>query len=177
VNQIGIKESPKYGSERRNRAQPRTDKRKSRESVIRILNRLLADEYVLYTKTRKYHWNVTGPRFKPLHDFFKAQYEELETIIDEVAERVPQLGGKAVATLEEFSAVATLVEDPGQYPDDNKMLSNLLNDHEALIRNLRTDADATDEKYHDMGTNDFLIGLMQQHEKTTWMLRAHLEGK
>jgi starvation-inducible DNA-binding protein len=149
----------------------------SREGVIRILNRLLADEYVLYTKTRKYHWNVTGPRFKPLHDFFREQCEQLEGIADEVAERIPQLGGKAVATLEEFRVVATLVEDPGQYPDDNKMLSNLLNDHESLIRDLRTDADETDEKFHDMGTNDFLIGLMQQHEKTAWMIRAHLEGK
>jgi starvation-inducible DNA-binding protein len=27
-----------------------------------------------------------------------------------------------------------------------------------------------------MGTNDFLTGLMEQHEKMAWMLRAFLEG-
>lgn len=149
----------------------------NREAVIRILTKLLADEFVLYTRTRKYHWNVTGPRFQPLHEFFKAQYEELDVIVDEVAERIPQLGGKAISTLDEFRQVTRIKEDAGQYPDANKMLLNLLADHETIIRNLRMDADACDEKYHDMGTNDFLIGLMERHEKTAWMIRAHLEGK
>lgn len=150
---------------------------KNREAVNRILTGLLADEYVLSTKTRKYHWNVNGPRFHPLHEFFRAQYEQLDTIVDEVAERIPQLGGKTISTLEEFKKLTRINEDPGLYPDGDKMLSNLLADHETIIRNLRTNSDACDEEYHDMGTNDFLIGLMQQHEKTAWMIRAHLEGK
>jgi starvation-inducible DNA-binding protein len=37
-----------------------------RESV-KILNTLLADEYILYTKTRNYHWNVTGSHFNDRH--------------------------------------------------------------------------------------------------------------
>jgi starvation-inducible DNA-binding protein len=57
------------------------------------------------------------------------------------------------------------------------MLATLLADHEALIRTLRVDLVACDEKYHDIGTNDFLTGLMEKHEKMTWMLRACLEGK
>lgn len=149
---------------------------KSREGVIQILGTLLADEYVLYTKTRKYHWNVTGPRFQQLHEFFKTLYTQLDIIVDDVAERIPQLGGKAVATLEEFGKLARIEEDAGQYPAANKMLSNLLNDHEAVIRSLRTDADACADRYHDMGTNDFLIGLLEQHEKIAWMIRAHIEG-
>ena len=150
---------------------------KNREYVVKILATLLADEYVLYTKTRKYHWNVTGSRFQQLHEFFKVQYTQLEVIVDDVAERIPQLGGKAVATLEEFKQFTRLKEDAGQYPDANKMLSNLLNDHETIIRSLRTDGDACADKYHDMGTNDFLIGLMELHEKTAWMIRAHVEEK
>jgi starvation-inducible DNA-binding protein len=149
----------------------------NREYVVKILVGLLADEYVLYTKTRKYHWNVTGTRFQQLHEFFKVQYTQLEVIVDDVAERIPQLGGKAVATLEEFKQFTQLKEDAGQYPDANKMLSNLLDDHETIIRSLRTDGDACADKYHDMGTNDFLIGLMELHEKTAWMIRAHVEGK
>jgi starvation-inducible DNA-binding protein len=45
------------------------------------------------------------------------------------------------------------------------MISNLLADHEQVIRNLRTDVDKCDDEYHDMGTNDFLIGIMEKHEK------------
>lgn len=149
----------------------------NREGVVQILSLLLADEYVLYTKTRKYHWNVTGPRFQQLHEFFKTQYTQLEVIVDDVAERIPQIGGKAVATLEEFRQLTRLEEDAGQYPDANRMLSNLLHDHETIIRSLRTDGDACADKYQDMGTNDFLIGLMEQHEKVAWMIRAHVEVK
>ena len=45
-----------------------------RQGVITILTKLLADEYVLYTKTRNYHWNVVGPQFHDLHKFFETQY-------------------------------------------------------------------------------------------------------
>lgn len=161
-----IKTTPKIGIDDKNR-----------DAVCQILSALLADEYVLSAKTRKYHWNVNGPRFHPLHEFLKTQYEQLDAIVDEVAERIPQLGGKTIATLEEFKKLARIKEDPGQYPEADRILSNLLVDHETIIRNLRTNADACDEEYDDMGTNDFLIGLMQQHEKTAWMIRAHLEGK
>jgi starvation-inducible DNA-binding protein len=46
-----------------------------------------------------------------------------------------------------------------------------------VIRKLRKDLKACDEKYNDMGTSDFLTGLMENHEKMAWMLREHLEGK
>lgn len=150
---------------------------KNRSAVCQMLTGLLADEFVLNTKTRKYHWNVSGPRFHPLHEFFEGHYKQIDAFVDEIAERIPQLGGKTIATLEEFKKIARIKEDPGQYPDSDKMLSNLLADHETVIRNLRSNADACDQEYGDMGTNDFLIGLMQQHEKTAWMIRAHLEGK
>ena len=58
-----------------------------RAGVVKILNTLLSDEYVLYTKTRNYHWNVTGPQFNDLHKFFEEQYTELNEIVDDVAER------------------------------------------------------------------------------------------
>ena len=69
------------------------------KSIVDILNKNLSDEYVLYTKTRNYHWNVTGIQFNDLHKFFESQYGELDAIIDDVAERNRSLGGKTVATL------------------------------------------------------------------------------
>jgi starvation-inducible DNA-binding protein len=149
----------------------------SRKGVVEILNARLCDEYTLYTKTRKYHWNVVGPRFHQLHEFFEEQYEIIEEIIDETAERARQLGGKSFGTMEEFVRHSSIKEDPGEYPDANKMIANLLKDHEAIIQTLRKNADECDEEYEDMGTNDFLLEGMQKHEKMAWMLRAHLEGK
>lgn len=150
---------------------------KEMDGVVKVLNTLLADEYILYTKTRNYHWNVVGPQFSELHEFFGKHYEELDRTIDEVAERARQLGGKSVATLVELLRNARIKEQPNEYPDAHTMISNLLNDHEAIIRSLRIDADVTADKHHDMGTNDFLIGLMEKHEKMAWMLRSFLEGK
>ena len=147
-----------------------------REGVLNILGLLLADEYVVYTKTRSYHWNVVGPQFNDLHRFFQAQYEDLNEVVDEVAERARTLGGWALGTLGEFLQNTRLEERPGEYADARTMIVALMEDHEAIIRTLRTDADACDEKYRDMGTNDFLIGLMERHEKMAWMLRAFLAG-
>lgn len=150
---------------------------KHREGVIGLLSPLLADEYVLYTKMRNYHWNVVGPQFNDLHKFFQEQYEALDDVVDEIAERATTLGGHAVGTLAEFVQLARLKEHPARYPDAREMLADLLADHEAIIRTLRRDAETADEQHHDLGTNDFLIGLMQQHEKMAWMVRAFLEGK
>ena len=147
----------------------------NRKGVVGILNTLLADEYILYTKTRNYHWNVVGKDFKERHEFFQEQYEKLDEMIDEIAERTRQLGGLTVATLNEFLQIGHLKENPGEYPSDLKMISNLLKDHESTIKLLRKSAEQCDEEYNDMGTNDFLIGLMEIHEKMAWMLRTHLD--
>jgi len=147
----------------------------NRQSVIGLLNTLLADEYLLYTKTRNYHWNVTGLQFNDLHKFFETQYEALDDIVDEVAERARSLGGRAAGTLEEFRKTARLGEDPGKVPAARDMLAALLADHEALARTLRADVDTVTDKYRDTGTADFLTGLLEQHEKMAWMLRSFLE--
>ncbi len=143
-----------------------------REGVVSLLTSLLADEYVLYTKTRNYHWNIVSPHFNDYHKFFETQYGELEVFIDDIAERIRQLGGNAIATLDELKSHTRLQEHPGKYPSDREMFSNLVSDHESIIRNLRTDLAKSDESFHDMGTSDFLTGLMENHEKMVWMLRA-----
>jgi starvation-inducible DNA-binding protein len=147
----------------------------SRSAVVTILNALLADEYLLYTKTRNYHWNVIGPQFNDLHKFFEQQYEALNEIVDDVAERARTLGGRAFGTLIEFVEHARLKEHPGQAPAAREMLADLLADHETVVRQLRDDLE-TAAKQGDAGTNDFLTGLMEKHEKMAWMLRAFLEG-
>jgi starvation-inducible DNA-binding protein len=145
-----------------------------RQKISAILNQVVADLSVLYVKTRNYHWNVEGMQFGPLHDLFEGQYDQLAETIDEVAERVRMLGGRPIGTMSQFLEHATLKEHPANdFPDALTMLANLVADHESCIRFLREAVD-TCEKHHDMGTNDFLTGLMEQHEKTAWMLRSHL---
>jgi len=144
-----------------------------RAGVVSLLTGLLADEYVLYTKTRNYHWNVTGPHFNDLHRLFEVQYDALAETVDEVAERIRTLGAPAPGTLAEFAKQTRLREHPGESPDARTMLANLLADHEALAHTLRDDLE-TAAGAGDAGTSDFLTGLLEKHEKTAWMLRATL---
>lgn len=143
-----------------------------REGVCQVLRSLLADEFTLYTKARNYHWNVVGPHFHDLHKLFEEQYEALDEIVDEVAERIRALGGVTPGTLQEFSQAKRLGEHPGVVPQWREMVRNLAADHEAIIRQLRADIETVQNQYHDLGTADFLTGLMEEHEKHAWMLRA-----
>lgn len=146
-----------------------------REASGKILNILLADEYLLYTKTYNYHWNVIGIMFNDLHSFFKGQYEALEDIVDSTAERTRSVGVRALGTMSEFSQNTRLKEDPaGVVPEAKQMIKNLLDDHEAIIRYLRADLEKTSE-LNDMGTNNYLNDLLCKHEKMAWMLRSYLQ--
>lgn len=139
-----------------------------------LLNTLLADEFVLYTKTRNAHWNIQGSGFYELHKFFEDQYDELAGMIDEVAERVRQLGHFAIGTLKDFIAITRMSESNYEFSNQQQIVRTLLEDHETIIRILRRDAGQVSDKYKDMGTSDFMTGLMEKHEKMAWMLRAHL---
>jgi starvation-inducible DNA-binding protein len=126
---------------------------------------LLADEYVLYTKMRNYHWNVAGPQLEP------------EDNVNEVVGLARAVGGDAIGTIQEFTRHARVKKHPAHCPARREMIVDLLGDHETIIRQLREDVLITAEKYHDMGTSDFLTGILEQHEKMVWMLRANLDGQ
>ncbi len=140
-----------------------------------ILSKLLADEYVLYTKTRNAHWNIEGADFYNKHLFFEAQYNELDELIDSLAERIRSLGHYAVASLKQFLALTQLTEENRSSNDSAGYIKELLVDHESIIISLRENIDhlATDLK--DAGTSDYITGLLETHEKMAWMLRAHLK--
>jgi starvation-inducible DNA-binding protein len=150
------------------------DERKT-EALVRILNTLLADEVTLYQKTRNYHWNVVGPHFHSLHELFEKQYTELAEIGDEAAEWTRMLGGKATGTLQEYGRMTRLQEQPGSYPPADEMLRNLTQDHQTIIKSLRDEIDRAAEELKAADVADFLTGVMEQHEKMAWMLRAHCE--
>lgn len=147
---------------------------KNLKAIADMLSAVLSDATVLYTKTRKFHWNVNGQSFMELHKLFEHQYKQLEEAIDEIAERISKLGFPAIGTLKEFLQLASLKESPGKYPSQTEMLKELLADHEAVIKALRKNIDDSEEKFKDKGTSDFMNKLMQDHETIAWTLRRYL---
>ncbi len=147
---------------------------KNRKAVAAQLARLLADEFILYTKTRRAHWNVEGRDFHTMHVFFESQYEALEEKVDSVAERMRQLGHYAPATLKEFLELTQLTEKSDEKNDSQGFIKELLADHEGIIIFLRENINTFASDYKDAGTSDYITGLMEEHEEMAWMLRAYL---
>jgi starvation-inducible DNA-binding protein len=146
---------------------------KNLKSITDLLSAVLADAMMLYTKTRKFHWNVKGESFMEFHKLFESQYKQLEVAIDEIAERINKLGAPAVGTMKEFISLSGIKEAPEKYPASLDMVKELLYDHEAVIKTLRKDIDDCDEKFGDKGTADFLTDLIKQHETIAWTLRRY----
>ncbi|BDD04254.1 Dps family protein [Aureibacter tunicatorum] len=145
-----------------------------KRKVSLMLNTLLADEFVLYTKTKKYHWNMQTMEFIALHEFFDTLAEELLEIIDEIAERNRHIGEFSIGSLDAFLKVTNLVEDES---DSNieQMITNLVKDHETIIRYARRHMDEVNDIFKDAGTADYMLKWIEAHEKTAWMLRSHLK--
>ena len=143
-----------------------------RDTIATGLSRLLADSYSLYLKTHNYHWNVEGPMFSTLHQMFEAQYTELATAVDEIAERIRTLGVKAPGSYSAFAELSSIGEASGDETAED-MIRELVLGQEAVARTARevfpAAADANDEP-----TADLLTQRMQIHEKTAWMLRSML---
>jgi starvation-inducible DNA-binding protein len=144
-----------------------------RYPIIKILNTSLANEAVLFQKTRGIHWNRSGNGFLEIYILLESQYKQLSEIVDKLAERTRMLGGIALSSFEEILEQTKLVDRPNHTPE----VLHLLADHETIIRTLREDIRKCSEEYEDEGTVELLVGVMSLHEKMALMLRSYSETK
>ncbi|MDF1646080.1 MAG: DNA starvation/stationary phase protection protein [Legionellaceae bacterium] len=144
-----------------------------REDLISELKVLLADTYAIYLKTQNYHWHVTGPQFKALHQLFEEHYIELADAVDAVAEQIRIMDHPAPATFKDFERLKT-IKDGDSSVSANKMVSELAEDHATLVKDLNR-ALKLAEDAHDEGAANLLSDRVSAHEKAAWMLRASRE--
>ncbi len=150
-------------------------KRKHTLAIAHVLSKILADEYVLSTKTRNAHWNIIGPDFYDKHKFFETQIDQIDAFIDDVAERIRMIGHYAPATLKLFLELTQLTEMTREKNNSQGFIKELLADHEAIIITLRENIRPFSTEFGDLGSGDFITGLMEAHEKMAWFLRSHLQ--
>ena len=149
-------------------------KEEHRASVANELSKLLADETILYTKTKNAHWNVEGSDFYEKHKFFETQFDQIDELIDRTAERIRSIGNYAPATLKSYLGLTHLTEVKSENNDSQGFIKELLGDHESIILFIRSNIRPFAHDYHDLGTSDFITGIMETHEKMAWFLRSHL---
>ncbi len=147
---------------------------KNRKAIAEQLSKILADEFVLYSKTLNAHWNIEGPDFHAVHLYLETLYQEQQEIVDTVAEKIRVLGHYAPGQLSKYLELTHLSEKSLVKNDSSTFFAELLKDHESIIVFIRENIKPFAEKLKAEGISDYITGLMEQHEKTAWMLRAHL---
>ena len=137
--------------------------------IAEALNGLVADSYALYTKTKNFHWHVSGPHFRDYHLLFDEQATEIFATIDDLAERVRKLGAKTVHSIGEIARLQTIKDNDKDYVAPGDMLVELMNDNKLVIKRMRA-AHQTADKHDDVATASILENFIDAAEKRNWFL-------
>ncbi|MGE3273332.1 MAG: Dps family protein, partial [Chloroflexota bacterium] len=147
---------------------------KVRLAHVEALNQILADTISLRDLYQKHHWQVAGPTFYQLHLLFEKHYNELNLIVDQLAERIQTLGGISLAMAADVAETTNVPRPPRGAEPPPVQISRLLEAHELVIKQTREAADLTDENGDD-GTNDLLVStVLRTNELQVWFISEHL---
>ncbi len=142
--------------------------------LVDDLKTLLATQYAFVIKAQLFHWNVEGPDFSQLHEFFGNIYEEVyDNSIDQTAEFIRILDDYTPGSFERFAELS-LITGQTKIPRARLMIEELFNDAEQLIALLNQTFDAA-EAEDQQGICDFLAGRIDAMGKHRWMLRSFLK--
>jgi starvation-inducible DNA-binding protein len=147
----------------------------AKKTSIGVLQACLTDSIDLYNATHQAHWNVKGPQFHALHVMFETFYTTLATDIDELAERLVQLGGTAHGTSQHVQANTRLPAYDTGIRQGPQHVQALIERYGMVAKALRQGIDATDEA-GDADTADILTGVSKNIDKALWMLEATAES-
>ncbi len=143
-----------------------------REKLIGILNQSLADAADLKSQAKQAHWNVKGPNFIALHELFDRVATELDTHVDDLAERITTLGGVAMGTVRLSAENSSLAEYPHEISDGTAHVDALSTALSDFGKKVRKNIDTTDE-LGDKDTADLYTGISRNVDKLLWFVEAH----
>jgi len=146
-----------------------------RDELIAILNQSLADAADLKSQAKQAHWNVKGPSFIALHELFDRVATEVDTYVDDLAERVTTLGGTAMGTVRLAAANSSLSEYPHEISDGTAHVDALSSAMADFAKKVRTDIDRTDD-LGDKDTADLYTGISRGIDKLLWFVEAHIQA-
>jgi starvation-inducible DNA-binding protein len=146
----------------------------TRAKVIEIVDARLADATDLQTQLKQAHWNVKGPTFIALHELFDKINEAVEDYVDDLAERVVQLGGTAHGTARQVAKRSTLPEYPAVSAgrDHTEAVAAALAAFGKLARAGIDETDALGDK----DTADIFTEISRGIDKWLWFVEAHLQA-
>jgi starvation-inducible DNA-binding protein len=144
----------------------------TREKIVDLLNQSLADAMDLKSQAKQAHWNVKGSNFIALHELFDQVATEVETHVDDIAERVTSLGGTAMGTVRIAAERSSLSQYPLEITDGTAHVDALSTALADFGKRMRKNIDTTDA-LGDKDTADLYTGISRATDKLLWFVEAH----
>jgi starvation-inducible DNA-binding protein len=137
--------------------------------ISAAMNGILADVFVLYIKTKNFHWHMSGPHFRDYHLLLDEQADQIFAMTDPIAERVRKLGGLTIRSIGHIARTQRLRDNDADYVEPSDMLAELGEDNKALAASLRQAHNVCDE-HGDIATTSLIEVWVDETERRTWFL-------
>lgn len=139
------------------------------EEITNELRQLLADVFVLYVKTKNFHWHMSGRHFRDYHLLLDEQSQQIFAMTDDIAERARKIGGTTIRSISDISRNQRLHDNNDDFVAPPDMLADLSADNQRLTRLLRA-AHEVCERYNDVATASLIENWIDETERRTWFL-------
>lgn len=144
------------------------------EDILNSLNTFLSDLNVFYRKLQNYHWNIKGKDFFTVHAKLEEYYNEVNSLIDEIAEHILSLGGMPLGSLKDYLEVTKIAEAQNKKVDSNLVFTEITKDYTTLLqdaKNIKNLAETNTENK----TSALMDGVIENYTKILWMLKQCME--
>ena len=148
---------------------------KRRLELNALLNLRLAGAIDLQMQMKQAHWNVKGPSFIGLHELFDQIYAAVGSYVDEIAERIVQLGGIAEGTVRVSASRSHLDEYPHVIGDGAAHVTAVVKALSVYGHEVRATIDEVEE-LDDADTADILTEVSRGLDKWLWFVEAHAQA-
>jgi len=143
------------------------------EITIHHLGETLVELIDLSLQTKQAHWNVTGPRFRALHQQLDELVRETREFGDAVAERIVILGQPANGLAGHVAHQSKVDPFPGDFVPDEEAVKLMVERLSEFCSRVRGRVSATESR--DPVTADLLIQILGKLEEQMWMFHAQAQ--
>jgi len=140
------------------------------EDILKNLNVFLSDLNVFYRKLQNYHWNIKGKDFFPVHAKLEELYNEVNTLIDEIAEHILSLEGEPLGRLQDYIETTKIEEAENKKVDSTIIYSELIKDYSMLLEDAKNIKGMAEEN-SESKTSALMDEIIEDYTKKLWMLK------
>jgi starvation-inducible DNA-binding protein len=146
----------------------------SENALAVALKELIGNLYVMYIRAHGAHWNVEGPLFPMLHDYFGDLQSDVFGSIDTFAESLRQHEFYAPNNLSQVIAGATIADASFKTGQPTPIMQDMVGVNAQVMTSLNKVFRAA-ETASDLGLSNFVQDRLAAHLKHSWQLRAYLK--